>query len=153
MSTPDIFNFNVDVKEKQIIAVRNCAVDIGDGKIALVQSFQGSYQQNVQPVYEAGSSALYFVNGNPTGQFTLSTVVGTNGWFSFLSGNTGFCGALRTINMDLLRDNPLCDAEVTMHKNLKFEGAALQNISFQGGAGQLQITNSATFTCAKMLRA
>lgn len=152
MGQRDFFSYTGDVKSKQVIAARNAAIDLGAGKIALVQSVQGSYGHQVQPVYEAGSSSVYFVNGNPQGQFSYTALVGTQGWFAGLP-TTGACATLRTINIDLISDNPECDATVTSSSNIKFEGAILTQVSFQIQAGQLQISNSGTFTCAKMMKA
>lgn len=153
MGQQDILNYNVDVKEKQIVAARNAAIDLGEGKIALVQSFQGSYSHQVNPVYESGSSAVYFVNGNPTGTFSYNTLVGANGWFSgIIDGKGGYCGSLRTINIDLLQDNPDCDVKVTMNTNLKFEGAMLRSLGFSVQAGGLSISTSGDFICSKLIR-
>lgn len=151
MAQKDIFSYDVDVKEKQIVAARNAALDLGDGKIALVQSMQGSYGHQTNTVYEAGSSSVYFVHGNPTGTFTYSTLVGTNGWFDGFP-MSGACASLRTINIDLLSDNEDCDVEVKMNTNLKFEGALLRSVSFSITSGQLQISTTGEFICAKMLR-
>ena len=59
MGQRDIFSYTGDVKEKQIVAARNAALDLGNGRVALVQSMEGSYGHQVQPVYEAGSSSIY----------------------------------------------------------------------------------------------
>lgn len=151
MGQRDIFSYTGDVKEKQIVAARNAALDLGGGRVALVQSMEGSYGHQVQPVYEAGSSSVYFVNGNPQGTFSYSALVGTQGWFAGFP-TAGACASLRTINIDLISDNPACDVQVSMHNNIKFEGAILTQVSFSIQAGSLQISNSGTFTCAKMIR-
>ena len=151
MAQKDIFSYEVDVKEKQIVAARNAALDLGDGKLALVQSMEGSYGHTVQSIYEAGSSSVYFVHGNPIGNFRYSTLIGTNGWFDGFP-MSGACASLRTINIDLLSENEDCDVEVKMNTNLKFEGAILTQVSFTITSGQLQISTTGTFTCAKMLR-
>jgi hypothetical protein len=151
MGQRDIFSYTGDVKEKQIVAARNAALDLGNGRVALVQSLEGNYGHQVQPVYEAGSSSIYFVNGNPQGTFSYSTLVGTQGWFAGFP-MSGACASLRTINIDLISDNPECDVQVTMHNNVKFEGAILTQVSFSIQAGGLQISNTGQFTCAKMIR-
>lgn len=147
----DIFGYDVDVKEKQVVAARNAALDLGDGRIALVQSMEGSYGHQAQTVYEAGSSSVYFVNGNPTGTFTYSTLVGTDGWFAGIVNKSGLCATLRSINVDLTSSDSNCDVQVTSKANVKFEGAMLRQISFGINAQQLQISNSGQFICAKMV--
>ena len=147
----DIFGYDVDVKEKQVVAARNAALDLGDGRIALVQSMQGSYGHTTQPVYEAGSSSVYFVHGNPQGTFTYQTLVGTDGWFAGIVNKTGLCATLRSINVDLTSEDSNCDVQVTSKANVKFEGGLLQTIGFQIQAGSLNISNSGQFVCAKMI--
>ena len=153
MAQKDIFNYDVDVKEKQIVAARNAALDLGNGKIALVQTFQGSYGHQVEPIYEAGSSSVYFVNGNPSGTFAFTTLVGTDGWFAnILDANGKACADLKTVNIDLTNANEDCDVQVSMNTNLKMEGVILQQIGFSVQAGGLRIENSGQFICAKLTR-
>lgn len=153
MAQKDIFNYDVDVKEKQIVAARNAALDLGNGKIALVQTFQGSYGHQVEPVYEAGSSSVYFVNGNPQGTFTYTTLVGTDGWFANIIDAKGkACAELKTVNIDLTNANEDCDVQVSMNTNLKMEGVLLQQIGFSLQAGGLRIENNGTFVCGKLIR-
>lgn len=153
MAQKDIFNYDVDVKEKQIVAARNAALDLGNGKIALVQTFQGSYGHQVEPVYEAGSSSVYFVNGNPQGTFTYTTLVGTDGWFANIIDAKGkACAELKTVNIDLTNANEDCDVQVSMNTNLKMEGVLLQQIGFSLQAGGLRIENNGTFICGKLIR-
>ena len=153
MAQKDIFNYDVDVKEKQIVAARNAALDLGNGKIALVQTFQGSYGHQVEPVYEAGSSSVYFVNGNPQGSFTYTTLVGTDGWFANIIDAKGkACAELKTVNIDLTNANEVCDVQVSMNTNLKMEGVLLQQIGFSLQAGGLRIENNGTFICGKLIR-
>lgn len=153
MAQKDIFNYDVDVKERQIVAARNAALDLGDGKISLVQSFQGSYGHTVEPVYEAGSSSVYFINGNPMGQFDFTTLVGTNGWFANIIDAKGkACAELKTINIDFTNANEDCDVQVTVNTNLKMEGVILKQIGFAVQAGDLRITNTGSFIFGKLTR-
>lgn len=147
----DIFGYDVDVKEKQVVAARNAALDLGDGRIALVQSMQGSYGHQHQTVFEAGSSSVYFVSGNPQGTFGYSTLVGTDGWFAGIVNKTGLCATLRSINVDLTGTDSNCDVQVKSKANVKFEGGLLRQIGFQVQAGGLNISNSGEFVCAKMV--
>ena len=152
MANEDIFGYDVDVKEKQVVAARNAALDLGDGRIALVQSINGSYGHTTNTVYEAGSSSVYFVSGNPQGSFDYTTLVGTDGWFAGIVNKSGLCATLRSINIDLMgnRDSN-CDVEVTSKANVKFEGALLESLSFAIQAQDLQISNTGRFKCAKMI--
>ena len=152
MPTEDIFGYDVDVKEKQIVAARNAALDLGDGRIALVQSIEGVYNHQTSTVYEAGSTSVYFVNGNPQGALTYQTLVGTDGWFSGIVNKSGLCATIRSINVDLLGNaDSNCDVLVKSKANIKFEGALLEQLSFTITAQDLKISNTGRFKCAKMM--
>ena len=151
MAQYDALGYKTDIREKQIIAGKNAALDLGNGKLALIQSFQGQYGHTVQPVYEVGSSALYFVNGNPIGAFSYTNLVGKSGWFAGMidTENTAACGTLKSINITLGKDSA-CDPEITMNSTLKFEGALLTGISFSVTVEQLSISQTGNFKCGKM---
>ena len=152
MATEDIFGYDVDVKEKQVVAARNAALDLGDGRIALVQSISGDYGHTTNTVYEAGSSSVYFINGNPQGSLNYDTLVGTDGWFAGIVNKSGLCATIRSINVDLMGNvDSNCDVQVKSKANIKFEGALLEQISFSVQASQLQISNSGRFRCAKLM--
>jgi hypothetical protein len=152
MATEDIFGYDVDVKEKQVVAARNAALDLGDGRIALVQSIQGGYGHQTSTVYEAGSSSVYFVNGNPQGNLNYSTLVGTDGWFAGIVNKSGLCATIRSINVDLMGNaDSNCDVQIKSKANIKFEGALLESIQFSIQASDLQISNSGRFRCAKLM--
>lgn len=152
MAQQDIFNYDVDVKTKQIVASRNVAVDFGNGKVALVQTVRGGYGHRVEPVYESGSSSVYFVNGHPMGTLEIMTIVGKDGWFAnILDNNNGTCAEIKTINLDLVSENE-CDVDITMNTNLKLESCIIREIGFQVTAADLSITNSASFICGKIMR-
>lgn len=151
MAVTNVLGYNTNVKTGEIIASRNASIDLGNGHIALVQSFQGSTQHQVQPVYEVGSSAVYLVMGNPSAQFSCTALVSKEGFFSpFADIAAGAaCGTLRNINVNLGSELE-CDPKITSRATAKFTGSILQQLSFSLQAGQLQITQTAEFTAGSL---
>lgn len=146
----DVFGYNREIKSKEILSADNVSLDLGDGKVALVQNVSASYMHQVAPMYEVGSSNLYFVNGQPMGQFSFGSLVGKSGFFSGFNLKNLACGDLKTLSVNLKNDNN-CELEVTSNSTLKFEGAVLNSIGFQVTAQQLYITQEAQFTVAKLI--
>lgn len=59
-------------------ATRLILPDIGD-EDQLVQNFSLTYQQNVNQIWEVGSSFTYFVAGRTQGQIQVGRIVGSKG--------------------------------------------------------------------------
>jgi len=148
MADEDIFNYKRSTQAKEILSADFATISFTDEKAKLVSSVQGGYSHTVQPRYEAGSSALYFVNGQPIGNLTIGRLVGSKGWFNYFRNTNVACALLKPITIRLNGDN-LCDLSVE-NDTIKIEDAILQSISFSFGAGGLDITENAQLLFAKM---
>jgi hypothetical protein len=146
----DYFGYTRQTQANQIISADNAVIDIGNGRLGLVQSFQGGYSHQVEPRFEMGSSTLFWVNGKPSGQFQVSKLVGREGILSEFrggaSGGSDACGGLRQIAVSL--DKASCDVQVGSGVN--FNGAKLQSVKVSGSAGAFEIAESATFVDAEL---
>lgn len=153
MST-DIFGYNRQVIEKQIVSADNVSFDLGEGKISLVQSATIDYEHQIQPVFEVGSSSMFFVNGQPSGVMRFATLVGKEGFFHGLNLGNQACGTLNTISANIVDNSDgSCDIEVNKNNTLKVEGAILKSISLQiQAAGELRIAQGGVFQFAKLSR-
>ena len=73
----DIFNYNRNVTPEAIFSADMATLTImgksSDG--ALIQNWQLSYQQNIDQIFELGSSNVYWVRGRPQGQGAIGTMV------------------------------------------------------------------------------
>ena len=142
----DYFGYNRQTQANQIISADNAIIDIGQGRIGLVQNFSGSYGHQVEPRFEMGSSTLFWVNGKPSGQFQVSKLVGREGILDSFKTGGDACGGLRQISVSL--DGGSCAVEAGGGVN--FNGAKLQSVSVNGSAGAFEIAESATFLVAEM---
>ena len=145
----DIFGYNQEVKAGEIVASKDVIVQIDSGRTALVQSVQGTYQHQVQPQFEIGSSTMYLVNGQPQGNLTLSTLVGKSGWITGLLSGKPACGDMSSLKFTI--SNSDCNFSVGS-PILRFEHALAQSYSFAINSGQLTITQSASFVCGKLTK-
>ena len=50
MAVTNVLGYNTNVKTGEVIAARNAAVDLGQGHIAMVRSFQGNTAHQVTPM-------------------------------------------------------------------------------------------------------
>ena len=149
MAKEDIFGYDVDVKGRQVVSAHNASLDLGGGRIALVQNISGNYTHKVNPVFEAGSSSVYFVNGQPQGSLSYTALVGTDGWFSGMSNSSGTCATLRNMGVTISGSGSDCDVTVASNASVRFKGI-LQAVEFMVSTQDLQISNSGTFMCTDM---
>ena len=146
----DIFGYDREVKDKEILSSDNISMDLGEGKIALLQQVTAQYDHQIKPVYEVGSSALYFVNGQPMGSISFANIVGKSGFFNGFGLGGQACGELKTISINAVADSN-CDYEIERNSTIKFEGAILKQIEFRVTAGEMFASTNGTFLVAKML--
>lgn len=145
----DIYGYNQEVKAGEVVASKDVIVQIDSGRTALVQSVQGSYTHQVAPQFEIGSSTMYLVNGQPSGNLTMSTLVGKGGWLDGLLSGKPACGDLSSIQFKI--SNSDCNLSVGK-PILRFESALAQSYSFSIQAGQLTVTQTVNFVCGKLIR-
>ena len=124
----------------QIISSEFAKITIG-GQVSLVQSVSASYQHDVRPVYEVGSSQIRWVTGHPKGQLSISRVVGNRGFFHGLNG--GNCGHLSTIAINATRGQECSNVAVSVNGRIRFAGAILQAVNINIQAGRVEIIEGA----------
>lgn len=142
----DFFGYNTPTQSNQIISADNAVIDLGNGRLGLVQQLSGTYGHQVESRFEFGSTTLFWVNGKPQGDFTVNKLVGREGILVDFRTGQDACGGLRQISVSL--DGGTCEIEVGA--GLNFNGAKLRQVSFQGTSGGFDITESANFVVAEM---
>ena len=142
----DIFGYNRQTQANQIISSDNAVIDLGAGRIGLVQNYSASYNHQVEPRYEMGSSTLFWVTGKPSGQLQVSKLVGRDGLLTTFRTGEDACGGIRQLTTSL--DGGSC--QVRAGGGLNFNGAKLQGVGVQGSAGAFEIAESATFLVAEL---
>lgn len=75
----DIFGYKRNPKPKGVFSTEDSLLTFGNVSNPvgyLVQSWQFSYNQDVQEIFEIGSNALYWSKGRPQGTGQISRVIG-----------------------------------------------------------------------------
>jgi len=76
----DIFGYNRNARPEKVFTTENSTLTIsGSGVGYMIQNWNISYQQQVQEIFELGSSNLYWLKGQPQGQGTIARIVGNDG--------------------------------------------------------------------------
>lgn len=126
----------------QIISSEFAKITIG-GQISLIQSFSATYQHDVRPVYEVGTSQIRWVTGHPRGQMQVSRIVGNTGFFQAFGGG-GDCGHLSTIAVSATRGPECTNVNVSTNSRIRFSGAILQGINVNIQAGRVEVIEGAS---------
>lgn len=122
----------------------------GSSRKKLVQSVQGQVQHTVTPLYESGSSDLYWNSGQPMGTVDMERIVGRGGFFDGMtSGNA--CGELTsvTVGSDGKGGCTAKRAENGKGKNIVFGGAIPVSFGFTFGAGIVEVRDRVSFMAAR----
>ena len=119
-------------------------VDTIGGEDMLIQNFQLQYQQQFQPIYEFGSSKVWFSRTHAAGTLTIGRIVGA---FDLI-GHFADKGCSPTA-ADIEVGNGLCEGNATS-KTLHIEGAFLSGVQWSGQAGQAYVTEGCTITFASL---
>lgn len=145
----DIFGYNRNVNTKAILSSENCALDFGEGRVALVQNATLNYQHTVSPVYEAGSSDIYFVNGGAQGSLNFGSLVGRQGFFAGFNLGKQACGDLSTLSIAAVTEDG-CSVKLEKNNAIRIEGALLQSVELSFNAGQYQVSQTGNFVVGKI---
>jgi hypothetical protein len=96
----DLFGYNNNVRLSGDIASSDFAiVSVGEGgRKAMVQDCRVTYQQQIEEVTQVGDSSVYWMMGRPQGRVSVSSLVGSGGFFS---GWKGECGKIGTGSVNI----------------------------------------------------
>lgn len=144
----DFFGYTRDVNANGQIATSEWATLSLGSRMSLVQSAQWSYQQTSNPKYEAGSAALYWVQGQPSGTISFTRAVGKGGFLSAFSSLKNSCGSLLSLSIGL-DGKGACDGGGG-GQGIQFSGGVAQSVSGSFQAGMLDVTEGATILVAVM---
>lgn len=145
----DFFGYTRDVNPNGQLATSEWATLSLGSKMSLVQSASWSYQQTVNPKYEAGSAALYWAVGQPSGTIQFSRAVGKGGFLSNFGTLRNSCGTLVNLSVGLDGTGG-CPSASPGGKAIQFTGGVCQNITGSFQSGMLDVTEGATIMVATM---
>ncbi len=146
----DIFGYNREVKSGEILSSDNVSLDLGEGKIALLQQCSVNYAHSIKPAFEVGSSALYWINGQPAGAMNFSALAGKKGFFYGWGLGKQACGQLSIFSINAV-DNSDCNFEIENNKTIKIEGAILESVTLTVQAGEMTVVQGGSAKISKMI--
>ena len=132
----DIFGYNRGGASDVFVADRSRLTIVGVDGVDLIQNWQVSYQQSIAPIYEVGSSRLFWAKSNPIGSGTIGRIVGQ----SYLKMTNDLCDKGTTIA--ITNASGACEGGQV---GLTCVGAICTSIGFSAQAGNPTVSESLAF--------
>jgi hypothetical protein len=137
----DIFGYNRGGAADVFVADRSRLTIVGVDGVDLIQNWSVQYQQNIQPLYEVGSSRLFWAKSNPIGSGSIGRIVGQ----SFLTMSHDICDGGTTIT--ITNASGSCSGGQV---GLSCVGAICTSIGFSAQAGNPTVSESLAFQFASL---
>lgn len=137
----DIFGYNRGTPTDVFVADKSKLAIVGVDGVDLIQSWQVQYQQQITPIYEVGSSRIFWAKGNPIGQGSIGRIVGAN----FLRMSSDICDKGTTIQ--ITNASGSCSVGEV---GLTCTGSICTSIGFQAQAGNPTVSESVSFQFAAL---
>ena len=140
----------------QVASTIGATVSSGTGaKAGLVQSCSAAYQASCRPVFEGGSSELYWVVGQSIGSFQCGRVIGQPGLLDGINVsqaplNNGYLGA---VEFKVGRLSGVNTVQAAVKQDvLVMKGCVLTSVGWQFSSGAAEISESILVSVALMKR-
>ena len=137
----DIFGYNRTTASDVFIADKSTLSIVGVSGVDLIQSWSVQYSQNIMPIYEIGSSKLYWAKGNPVGQGSIGRIVGS----TVLKMTSDICDKGTTIS--IANASGACSGGKV---GLTCTGAICVSVGFSAQAGNPTVSESVAFQFASL---
>ena len=137
----DIFGYNRGGAADVFVADRSRLTIVGVDGVDLIQNWSVQYQQNIQPLYEVGSSRLFWAKSNPIGSGSIGRIVGQ----SFLTMSHDICDGGTTVT--ITNASGSCSGGQV---GLSCVGAICTSIGFSAQAGNPTVSESLAFQFASL---
>jgi hypothetical protein len=145
MAEGDIFGFQSKVGTHSFVDPEE-GIIIGEGndQVSLVQQWSVQYNATVTPIYECGTSTVYFSAKHTSGTFTCNRVFVDD--FSMINSIFGTVCSPKQVLIN--SKSGLCNDSQTEVVNLclGIKGSVLQSVSFSGNSQQVHIGEDLTAT-------
>ena len=138
----DIFGYNRGGASDVFVADKSTLTISGVSGVDLIQNWQVTYQQSIQPIYEIGSSRLFWAKGNPIGSGTIGRIVGN----SFLSMSSSICDTGATLSIG--NASGACSGGAV---GLTCFGVVCTSIGFSAQAGNPTVSESLGFQFSSLV--
>lgn len=137
----DIFGYSRSGASDVFVADKSRLSITGVSGVDLIQGWQITYQQNITPIYEIGSSKLYWAKGSPIGQGQIGRIIGN----TFLHMGTDICDKGATIQ--ITNASGSCSGGSV---SLTCTGSICTSVGFQAQAGNPTVSESVSFQFASL---
>ena len=140
----DIFGFNYKKANNFKDPENGEGVLIGNGSLLLVQQWSVQYQLQVQPIYECGTSTVYFTAKHGSGTLSVTRIVAEN--FSDIKKTLGDICNPETVKVKALSGQ--CNG--TSEVNALLEGTMLVGVNLDGQAANAYVGEQLTANFVSM---
>lgn len=142
---PTIFGTTRTAKASGEMASSEFAKVTLGGETTLGQNVTGSYNRQIQTIFELGNPNVYWIGGHEQGTLSLGRLVGKNGFFANLT--TGNCGEITPVGINIAAGT--C---TTGSGGLSISDAVVESVGFQMSAGELQIGETVSIRFSSLSR-
>lgn len=137
----DIFGYNRGTPTDVFVADRSKLSIVGVSGVDLIQSWSLQYQQQITPLYEVGSSRIFWAKGNPIGQGSIGRIVGS----TFLRMSGEICDRGTTVQISNA-SGACTGGNIT----LTCTGAICTSVGFSAQAGNPTVSEAVSFQFAAL---
>ena len=137
----DIFGYNRGTPTDVFVADKSKRSIVGVDGVDLIQNWSVQYQQQITPIYEVGSSRIFWAKGNPTGNGSIGRIVGS----TFLRMSSDICDKGTTIQIE--NASGACSSGAV---SLTCTGAICTSIGFSAQAGSPTVAEQLSFMFAAL---
>lgn len=137
----DIFGYNRGTPTDVFVADKSKLSIVGVSGVDLIQSWSVQYSQQITPIYEVGSSRIFWAKGNPMGQGSIGRIVGS----TFLRMSSDICDKGTTVQIE--NASGACSSGSV---SLTCTGSICTSIGFSAQAGNPTVSESVSFQFAAL---
>lgn len=142
----DIFGYDASAQSGFSEPGNDGVFMFNSSELTLVQQWQVQYQQNITPIYECGSSRVYFAAKHASGTLTIGRIV--YGDESNLRTNIGTVCDPKEANLVARSGECATAAKKNKEVKLNFKGTILAGVGFSGQAQNSYINEDVTIQFA-----
>jgi len=122
----------------------------------MVQNWNFTYRQDVQEIYEVGSSNLYWVRGHPSGAGQLGRVIGKPGTETTAESAIKFFPAdaydicKKGVRFTVSMSNGFCDGVASPSVDMTLEGCVVTQIGFSVQVQDVKVMQDLQFRFSRL---
>lgn len=137
---PDIFGYNRSPKPANVFNSERSLLTLSGGingavAGALIQAWSCDYQQQVNEVFELGSSNIYWLKGRPVGSAQIQRIVGPSQLLTDMIDPNGFDLCDGGIRLEITSATGLCgEGGEGRQTRLSMDGAVVVGVNYKAQA-------------------